>query len=148
MDRVEQGFDMETKETVEEEKVIVMEKPRRKPYAVWEVGGQEYKLKLTAAVICKLEAKYGKNLLNLLTEDGLPPIGVMLTVVQASMQLYNHGVTFLKVQDLYDQYIAGGADQTQFYADVLMPLLAVSGFFTPTQAEILTEEIKSIDSSL
>ena len=139
------GFDDEMQETA----VKVPDKPvKRAPYAIWEVAGKEYKLKLTAADITKLEQKYRRNLLLYLTDDGIPAIADMLTVIQASMRLYNHGMTFLDVQALYDSYIDEGGDQNALMADVLMPLLMVSGFFTQSQAEILNKEMKDLNTNL
>ena len=139
------GFD----EEMQEEKTAIKNKPaKRAPYAIWEVAGKEYKLKLTAADITKLEQKYRRNLLLYLTDDGIPAIADMLTVIQASMRLYNHGMTFLDVQSLYDSYVDEGGDQTALMADVLMPLLMVSGFFTQSQAEILNKEMEDLNTNL
>lgn len=48
----------------EESKVIEM--PKRKPFALWEVGGQSYKLKLKTSAIVDLESKYKTNLMNIM----------------------------------------------------------------------------------
>ena len=145
----EQGFD-EMEEAQGKDNVIKMEEPatKRRPFVLWTVAGNDYKLKLTASVICKLEQKYKRNLLLLITEEGLPPVATMLTIIQASMQLYNHGITYLSVQNVYDQYVDEGGDQNKLMSDVIMPLLGVSGFFTQNQMEILTEEMKDMDSAL
>lgn len=150
MDKMEMGFDTEL-ETKENEDVVVELKKvaNRPPYAKWTVGNTEYKLKLTTQVICKLEDKYKRNLLMvMLDNDGLPPISVMLTVVQAAMQKYHHGLSFVRVQDIYDDYVDAGGSQAQMMADVVMPLLSVSGFFTPNQTESMTAVMKDIDSAL
>ena len=123
-------------------------KMKRKPFVVWSVGRSDYKLKLTASAICKLEQKYKKNLLLLITEEGIPPIAVMLTVVQAAMLQYHHGITYRAVQNLFDRYVEDGGDQNQLMADVLMPLMGVSGFFTQSQMDVLTEEMEDMDSTL
>ena len=99
-------------------------------------------------MICKLEQKYDKNLLLLITEEGIPPISVMLTVIQAAMQVYEHGITFVKVQDIYDRYVDEGGDQNKLMSDVIMPLLGVSGFFTKSQMEVLTNEMKDMENDL
>lgn len=121
---------------------------KRAPYSVWRVGGREYKLKLTAVDITKLEQKYRRNLLTYLMDDGIPAIADMLTVIQAAMRLYSHGMTFLDVQKLYDSFIEEGGDQNALFADVLLPLLSVSGFFTPNQAEAVGREMKDLDTNL
>ena len=127
---------------------VVELKPKRAPYATWTVGGTEYKLRLTAVDISKLEQKYRRNLLLALTDDGIPPVADMLTVIQASMRTYHHGMTFLTVQSLYDQYVDEGGDQNNLMVDVILPLLSVSGFFTQSQAEMLAQEMKDIDSNI
>lgn len=142
-----QGFDEEMV-TADTPVSAVEEKPRRAPYSVWKVGGVEYKLRLTAVNISKLEQRYRRNLLLYLTDDGLPAVADMLTVIQAAMSTHHHGMTFLKVQELYDSYIDGGGDQNKLFAEVLMPLLSVSGFFTQSQSEMLTQEMKDLDSNI
>lgn len=123
-------------------------KPKRAPFATWTVGGKEYRLRLTAVDISKLEQRYRRNLLLYLTDDGLPAVADMLTVIQAAMRTYQHGMTFLAVQGLYDKYIDEGGDQNNLMAEVLMPLLAVSGFFTPSQEEMLAQEMKDLDTNM
>lgn len=124
------------------------EKMKRKPYSTWNTGAKEFKLKLTASAISKIEEKYRKNLLVLIMDDGLPPVSTMLTVIQASMLKFHHGMTFIKVQDAYDEYVDNGGDQTKLFSEVIMPLLGVSGFFSQNQMEILTEEMKDADSPM
>lgn len=147
----EQGFDEElgTEGTAPSPVIdITQEKPKRLPFAVWTVGKQDYKLKLRASEICKLEQKFRANLLMVITEDGLPPVATMLTVIQAAMVAYHHGMTYTAVQNIFDQYVDEGGDQTKLMTDVVMPLMSVSGFFTQTQAKVLEEEMKNMDSVL
>lgn len=121
---------------------------KRRPFVVWSVGGSDYKLKLTASAICKLEQKYKRNLLLFVMDEGLPPIAVMLTVVQAAMLQYHHGMTYMAVQNVYDKYVEEGGDQSRLMKEVIMPLMGASGFFTQSQMEVLTEEMKDLDSTL
>ena len=60
-----------TKEVVEDE-VVEETKPKRKPYHLWKVGEEEFKLKLTTQEIVNIESKIGTNLLSVIskTEDG------------------------------------------------------------------------------
>lgn len=147
----EQGFDKElgTEGTTPSPVIdITQEKPKRLPFTIWTVKGQDYKLKLRASEICKLEQKFRANLLMVITEDGLPPVATMLTVIQAAMVAYHHGMTYTAVQNIFDQYVEDGGDQTKLMTDVIMPLMGVSGFFTQTQAIVLEEEMKNVDSVL
>ena len=121
---------------------------KRAPYSVWTVGGVEYKLRLTADVIGRLENEFKKNLLLALTDDGLPPVADMLLTIQGAMQRYHHKMSSLKVHALYDRYVDEGGDHITLMADVIMPLLAASGFFTKDQVESLSASMKDLDSSL
>lgn len=147
MDNTIQGFDealAEDKEPKEDKIVdITASKPTRRPYCTWTVKGVEYKLRLTGMVISRLEGTFKRNLLNVLTDDGLPPLSTMLTVIQAAMQQHHHNIKYRDVQQMYDDYVDEGGDQTMLYADVIMSLLMVSGFFTRNQEEILKEEIQN-----
>lgn len=143
------GFDDELNAEEEAtENLIEMPKVKRAPFVVWRVGDTDYRLKLTAADISKLEQRYRRNLLMYLMDDGIPAVADMLTVIQAAMRSYEHGMTFLKVQNLFDEYVSEGGDQNALLADVLMPLLSVSGFFTQSQAEMLTQELKNLDTNV
>lgn len=154
-DITSQGFDDAMEEVTAAEPAVTPtmgivedEQPKRKPFALWTVGNKDYRLKLRTGEVCKLEQKFNKNLLLFITGDGLPPLSVMLTVIQAGMVAFHHGITFRKVQDIYDEYVEEGGDQTKLLSEVLMPLMGVSGFFTNTQMDILTEEMKDLDSTL
>ena len=133
------GLDEEKREEIGEETVSM----KRKPYVVWPVGEREYKLKLTTSAIIKLEEKYKANLLNLITGEGLPPIGLLLTVIQAAMQKYEHGISGSAVQDIYDDYVDEGGNITSLLSDVILPLLGNAGFFTENQTEEMKEDLKS-----
>ena len=128
--------------------VIPFETKTRPVWVDWVVGGTTYKLKLTSDAIVKLEGKYKKNLLTLIMEDSLPPLVVVLSITQAALQKFHHGIDSYKVQELFDQYLEEGGDQTAYLSKIIFPLLHSSGFFTDSQMEILTKEIEDIDSDL
>ena len=134
MDAVEGIDNMET--GIEEGIKVEEEKPKRMPFMLWKVGNEEFRLKLTASMICTLENKYKKNLLMLI--DSMPPLSTMLTIIQAAMQKYHHGMTYTRVQAIYDDYVEAGGNQTDFFTDVIIELLSVSGFFTEKQTEEVT----------
>lgn len=132
--------EMEKDETEKREQGIqAVEKPKRKPFAYWTVGGRDYKLKLTTSVICQLEDKFKKNLLSLL--DGVPPLAVMLTIVQGAMKPWEHGMKYADVQKLFDRYCEEGGTQLSFMTDVLIPIYSVSGFFSESQQEAMEEKL-------
>ena len=110
----------------------------RRPFAVWEVGGETYRLKLTTADIQELEQRYKTNLLNVLATDddtGLPALSVMLDIAQVAMNKYHHGMTRAQVINLFDQYVEEGFSQFDFYVNVFTDLFVVSGFFSKARRE-------------
>lgn len=74
-----------------EEKVVNLEeqKKKRQPFAYWNVGGRSFKMKLKASGIGRLENKYRQNLMNMI--DDIPPLSVMLTIIQEAMSPWEHG---------------------------------------------------------
>lgn len=141
-------FGLDEVEEKREEKVVEFEKPKKRPYYVWEVGGEEYKLKLDSTSTCRLEDKFKRNLLNVISVDGIPQLGIMLTIIQAALLKYQHSLTFEKVQRLYDKYIEEGGDQMKLYSDVIMGIMAVSGFFTAEQAEAMQDKLETASQLL
>ena len=114
----------------EENKVVEM--PKRKPFALWEVGGQSYKLKLKTSAIVELESKYKTNLMNIMGsgQGGMPALSVMLDVAHVAMKDWNHGITKNGVMDIFNRYIEEGGSQLSFYMTVYMEIFTVSGFFS------------------
>lgn len=138
------GFDDEMKDekqSADADNVVHLEeKKKRKPFAYWTVGGRDYKLKLNTSTIVKLEEKFKRNLLDLL--NGVPPLAVMLTITQAAMKEWEHGIKYADVQRLFDQYCDEGGTQLTFMTDVLMEIYKVSGFFSESQSEAMDEKIQ------
>lgn len=129
-----------------EEKVIAMPEKKKRSFAYWNVGEREYRLKLTTEQICKLEEKYRCNLLTLLLQNsgGMPALGIMLTVLQAAMTPWEHGIKYKDVQSAFDKYVEDGGTQLTLFSDVIMQILMVSGFFTENQREDLTEKMEDV----
>lgn len=131
---------------LEKEEAPTPEKPKRKPFAVWSVGGTDYHLKLTTDGIVALESKTKKNLLSLI--DELPPLNVMCGIIQASMQRYHHGIKYNQVKALIDEYIDEGGSQLELFTDVILPIFQVSGFFSVEMAEAMDETVETAKSSM
>lgn len=146
-----QGFDdeMEMDQKTEENKVVSLEEKKRKPFAIWTVGGREYRMKLTTAVIVKLEEKFKRNLLDVLySTNSVPPLSVMLTIAQAAMKNWEHGIKYEDVQKLFDRYCEEGGTQLTFMVDVLMEIYRVSGFFSENQQTAMDEMLEEAKESL
>lgn len=142
------GFDDEVKKeetgAAENGKAVSMdESKKRKPFAYWTVGGREYRMKLTTAAICALEEKYKRNLLEVIS-GGMPPLAMMLTIAQAAMKTWEHGIKYKDIQNLFDRYCEEGGTQLTFMTDVLMEIYSVSGFFSEDQQTAMDEKLEEV----
>ena len=110
------------------------------PYAIWKISeDKELKLRLTSLQATKVEEKIGANLLKVfMPAEGeafaLPPLKVMLLLTHGALQKFEHGLSFEAVSDLYDDYVDNGGDQAAFMADIILPMLQVSGFMPREKA--------------
>ena len=138
------GLDeVEVKENKTEETVVSLEekKAKRKPFHYWEVNGRQFRLKLKASTVGKLENKYHQNIMNML--DDIPPLSVMLTIIQAAMEPWEHGVDYNDVKKLYDTWIEEGNSQIELYQKVIIPIMVVSGFLPEKMATALLEAVEN-----
>lgn len=112
----------------------------RKQFAIWEVDGEEYKLKLKTSTLCDLEEKLGTSLMTVLGNGNMPALKIMLTITHYSMKDYNSNIKFKDVQNLFDKYLDEGGNQLEFFSNVVMDIYKVSGFFTEAQTEMMEEK--------
>lgn len=140
--------EMET--TQEQEEIKEPEKKGRKPFALWEVGGETYRMKLSTAVITELETKYKTNLINIMGtgQGGMPALKIMLEVAHAGMKQYHHGIKYTDVVALFDKYLEEGGSQLNFYTSVYMNIFAVSGFFSNSLADQMSETLEEANESM
>ena len=123
---------------------------RRKPFALWEVGGKSYKLKLRTNAIVELETKYKTNLMNIMGtgQGGMPALSVMLDVAHAAMKDWQHGITKNEIQNLFERYVSEGGSQLSFYMSVYMEIFAVSGFFSVNLSNQMQEAMTEAKETL
>ena len=128
----------------------VVEDNNNKPraFVVWKIGDKEYKLKLTAAWIVRLEEQFGQSLMLAITEDGIPSLNVVLPVLQAALQKFNHGIKSTDVSGMYDDYIDSGKTIIDLLGETIYPLLYDAGFFTKATLDVMTEQMKTLDGAL
>ena len=101
-------------------------------YKELEIGNKTYKCVLSTSASVQAEKKLGANPLTVLLDmsDGtkLPSIESLVTILWASLQKYNHGITFEDTFDLFDQYVEDGHQLTDIIPDIL-DIFEVSGYF-------------------
>lgn len=133
--------------TKEEEKAVEM--PKKKPFAIWNVKGEDYKMVLGTQDIVALESKYKTNLMNIMGAGnaGMPALSVMLDVAHAALKKFHHGISKDAVMAMFDQYIKEGGSQLNFYTEVYMQIFQVSGFFSVSltnQMQSALEDAKTV----
>ena len=101
-------------------------------YTIFNVGGNDYKARLTAKACVDLEKKLGTNPLNILgdfsTTNRIPDLSTMLVILHASLQAYNHGITLDKVYDIYDAFVEEGNTLMELFP-IIIDIFKTSGFF-------------------
>ena len=97
-------------------------------YINFEVGNETYKLRLNTRNIVMLEKQLGCNPLNIFgaTGDTVPTITVMVAILHAALQQYNHGITLNDAYDLFDKYLEDGNSTTDFIP-VILEIYKASG---------------------
>lgn len=103
-------------------------------YINFEVGNETYKLRLNTRNIVMLEKQLGCNPLNIFgaTGDVVPTITVMVAILHASLQQYNHGITMNDAYDIFDKYLEEHA--TTDFIPVILDIYKASGI-VPKDAE-------------
>ena len=90
-------------------------------YIDFEVGNKTYKLRLSTRNIVMLEKQLGCNPLNIFgaNNDSVPTITVMVAILHASLQQYNHGISLNDAYDIFDDYLAEGNSTVDFIPTII-----------------------------
>lgn len=96
-------------------------------YVDFNAGDKTYKLRINTRAIVALEKALGCNPLAIFGDgESMPTVTSMVTVLHASLQQYNHGITMADAYDIYDAYLADGNTQVDFVY-VIIEIYRVSG---------------------
>ena len=96
-------------------------------YIDFEAGNKTYKLRLSTRNIVLLEKQLGCNPLSIFGNgDTVPTITIMVAILHAALQQYNHGITLNDAYDIFDEYIADGHTTVDFIS-VILEIYKASG---------------------
>lgn len=96
-------------------------------YYDFEAGNKAYKLRLNTRAMVDLEKKIGCNPLSIFSDaDKLPTVSVMVTILHAALQQYQHNITISEAYDIFDAYIEDGKTLTDFVW-VILEIYKASG---------------------
>ena len=101
----------------------------------FEVGDKSYKLRLNTRNIVLLEKQIGCNPLSIFGNgEQVPTVTVMVTVLHAALQQYNHGITLNDAYDIFDDYLAEGHSSVDFLP-VILEVYKASGIIPKDNKE-------------
>ena len=106
-------------------------------YVDFEAGNKSYRLRLATRAIVTLEKSLGCNPLAIFGNgDTIPTITVMVNILHAALQQYEHGITINDAYNIFDSFLADGNAMTDFIP-VILDIYRVSGLIP---AESATDE--------
>ena len=105
-----------------------------KTFYTMTVGGEEYKLRLTAGAIMSIEKKLGKSLFAALEGIQDNMVETITTILWGAMQPLNANFPFEKAAGLFDQYVDDGHSIEELMLEI-NALFEASGFFRKGQEE-------------
>ncbi len=115
-----------------------------------EIGGKQYKFRITNRSQAEIEKKIGPLLKGL---ERLAEAQVMTTIVWGALNNpLNHGITLDACYDLVDQMIDEGIiDTAEKRSEFLMELMVDAGFFSQEHVKVMKgkteEEMKKLQSN-
>lgn len=96
-------------------------------YTDFTVGDKSYKLRLNTRAIIVLEKQLGCNPIAIFGDgEDIPTISMMVSILHASLQQYQHNITINDAYDIFDEYLAEGHAMTDFLP-VIIEVYKVSG---------------------
>lgn len=108
-------------------------------YIDFEADNKSYRLRLNTRSVVQLEKMLGCNPLHIFgSGDTVPTITVMVQILFAALQQYNHGLSMNDAYDIFDAYIADGHSSVDFIP-VILDLYKASGII-PKDANEEKEE--------
>jgi len=105
-----------------------------KNFYTFTVGSEDYKLRLTASAIMAIEKKLGKSLFSALENIQENMVETIIAILWGAMQPFNHGWSYEKTADLFDQYIDDDHSIEELMLEI-NNLFEASGFFKKGQEQ-------------
>lgn len=107
-------------------------------YVTFQVGNKEYKARLGAKDCVDLEKRLGTNPLNIFMEiaqkSQVPSLEVLITMLHASLQKFQHGISMDDTYKIYDEMIEEGKNFMDI-VPLLVDIFKVSGLLPEEEEE-------------
>jgi hypothetical protein len=96
-------------------------------YVDFTAGNKDYKLRLNIRNTVALEKQLGVNPLMIFgTGDVMPTITQMVQVLHASLQQYNHGISFADAETIFEEWLNDGNSVPDFLP-IIIEIYKASG---------------------
>ena len=106
-------------------------------YIDFTAGNKDYKLRLNTRNTVMLERQLGCNPLSIFGDgDTIPTITVMVAILHASMQQYNHGISLNDAYDIFDAWLDEGNSTTDFIP-IILEIYKASGIIPKDEVKEL-----------
>ena len=110
-------------------------------YIIFNAGNKEYKLRLNTRNTILLEKQLGCNPLSIFGDgETIPTITVMVAILHASLQQYNHSIGLTDAYDIFDNWLDDGHSSTDFIP-VILEIYKASGIIPKDNQE--EQEVKN-----
>lgn len=105
-------------------------------YINFTAGNKDYKLRLNTRNTVMLEKQLGCNPLSIFGDgDTIPTITVMVAILSAALQQYNHGITLNDAYDIFDTWLDDGNSTTDFIP-IILEIYKASGIIPKDKEEV------------
>ena len=89
-------------------------------YIEFSAGNKDYKLRLNTRNTILLEKQLECNPLSIFGNgDTIPTVTIMVAILHASLQQYNHGISLNDAYDIFDSWLDEGHSTTDFIPIIL-----------------------------
>lgn len=96
-------------------------------YVLFNAGEKEYKLRLNTQNTINLENKIGCNPVAIFGNgDTIPKVTVMIQILHASLQQYEHGIALADTYNIWDTWLNDGHEMSEFIP-IIIDIYKVSG---------------------
>ena len=114
-------------------------------YVDFTAGNKDYKLRLNTRGVIALEKQLGCNPLAIFGNgDTIPTVTVMVAILHASLQQYNHGISSNDAYDIFDAWLEDGHSTVDF-VNIILEIYKASGI-VPNELET-KEEVSTIEKN-
>lgn len=114
-------------------------------YVDFTAGNKDYKLRLNTRNVIGLEKQLGCNPLAIFGNgETIPTVTVMVAILHASLQQYNHGISMNDAFDIFDAWLDDGHSTVDFVT-IILEIYKASGI-VPNELET-KEEVSTIEKN-